>query len=60
MTDRQLASMISAQDSYAGSMTFYEFEEAVRDVLGYRYVLPVHQGRAAEHILAKTLVRPGR
>jgi len=59
MTDKQLAAMISAQDSYAGSRTFYEFVEAVKEVLGYEYVLPTHQGRGAEHLLAKVLVKPG-
>jgi tryptophanase len=59
MSDKQLASMISAQDSYAGSKTFYEFVDAVKEVLGFEYVLPVHQGRAAEHILSKVFVSPG-
>lgn len=60
MTDRQLAAMISAQDSYAGSRTFYEFQEAVREVFGYNYVLPTHQGRGAENIIAKSFIKPGQ
>jgi Tryptophanase len=59
MTDRQLASMITAQDAYAGGRSYYELVEAVRDVFGMDYVLPVHQGRAAEHLLAKVLIKPG-
>jgi len=59
MTDRQVAAMITAQDSYAGSETFYEFVKAVEDVLGYKYVLPTHQGRAAEHLLAKAFIKEG-
>jgi len=59
MTDEQLAAMISAQDSYAGSRTFYEFEKAVREVLGLEYVLPTHQGRGAEHVIAKVFIKPG-
>lgn len=59
MSDKQLAAMIAAQDSYAGSMTFYEFAKTVKEVLGFEYVLPTHQGRGAEHILAKTFVKPG-
>lgn len=42
MSDKQLAAMITAQDSYAGSNTFYEFIRVVKDVLGYKYVLPTH------------------
>jgi tryptophanase len=59
MTDRQLASMITAQDAYAGGRSYYELVEAVRDVFGMDYALPVHQGRAAEHLLAKVLIKPG-
>lgn len=59
MSDKQLAAMIAAQDSYAGSMTFYEFASAVKDVLGYEYVMPTHQGRGAEHIIARTFIEKG-
>jgi len=59
MSDNQFAGMIRADDAYAGSMTFYEFAEAVEDVLGYKYVMNTHQGRAAEHLLAKVLVKSG-
>ncbi|MBQ9730684.1 MAG: tryptophanase [Bacilli bacterium] len=59
MSDRQLASMMIADDSYAGSETFYRLEKAVQKFFGKKYFLPAHQGRAAEHILAKTLVKPG-
>jgi len=59
MSDRQLASMMIADDSYAGSETFYRLEKAVQKFFGKQYFLPAHQGRAAEHILAKTLVKPG-
>lgn len=59
MSDKQLAAMVSAQDSYAGSRTFYEFVKAVEDVLGMKYVIPVHQGRAAEHVISKVFVREG-
>lgn len=59
MTDNQQAAMMQADDAYAGSESFYKLEESVADIFGYRYVLPVHQGRAAEHLLAKTFVKPG-
>jgi len=59
MSTSQLAAMMSAQDAYAGSRTFYEFAEAVEEILGFRYVVPVHQGRAAEHLIARVFVREG-
>ena len=59
MSDNQFAGMLRADDSYAGSMTFYEFADAVKDVLEYNHVMNTHQGRAAEHLLAKIFVKPG-
>jgi tyrosine phenol-lyase len=59
MSDNQLAAMMRSDDAYAGSESFYRLEEAVADVFGYKYVLPAHQGRACEHLLAKTFVKPG-
>src|ERR1022692_1308359 len=60
MSDNQLAAMMQSDDAYAGSESFYKLEEAVREIFGYQYVMPVHQGRAAEHLLAKTFVKPGQ
>jgi len=60
MSDNQFAGMMRADDAYAGSMTFYEFADAVKDVLGFKYVMNTHQGRAAEHLLAKVFVKPGQ
>jgi tyrosine phenol-lyase len=59
MTDNQLGAMMVADDAYAGSESFYRLLDAVEDVFGLKYLLPVHQGRAAEHLLAKTFVKPG-
>jgi tryptophanase len=59
MSDNQLAAMMVADDAYAGSESFYKLEAAVKDVLGFDYTMPVHQGRAAEHLLAKVFVKPG-
>ncbi len=59
MSDNQLGAMMVADDAYAGSESFYRLADAVQDVLGFPYVMPVHQGRAAEHLLAKTFVKPG-
>ena len=59
MSDRQLGAMMIADDSYAGSETFYRLEEAVKKFFGKQYFLPAHQGRACENILAKSLVKEG-
>jgi tryptophanase len=59
MSDNQYAGMMNVDDAYAGSMTFYEFAKAVEDVLGFKHVMNVHQGRAAEHLLAKVFAKPG-
>ena len=59
MTDNQLAAMMQSDDAYAGSESFCRLEDAVQDIFGYQYVLPAHQGRACEHLLAKTFVKPG-
>jgi tryptophanase len=59
MSDNQLAAMMQSDDAYAGSESFYRLADAVQEIFGYKYVLPTHQGRAAEHLLAKTFVKPG-
>lgn len=59
MSDNQLAAMMQSDDAYAGSESFYKLASAIKDVLRFDYVLPVHQGRAAEHLLAKVFVKPG-
>jgi tyrosine phenol-lyase len=59
MSDNQLAAMMVSDDAYAGCESFYKLASAVKDVLGFEYTAPVHQGRAAEHLLAKIFVKPG-
>lgn len=59
MSDRQWAGLMLGDESYAGSVNFYHLEEAIRDCYGYHYVVPTHQGRAAEHIISQILIRPG-
>lgn len=60
MSDNQQAAMMQSDDAYAGSESFYRLVESVREIFGYEYVLPAHQGRAAEHLLAKAFVKPGQ
>lgn len=59
MSDRQLGAMMIADDSYAGSETFSRFEEKICEIFGKKYVLPAHQGRACENLLARALVTSG-
>ena len=55
----QEAAAAVGDESYAGARSFDVFEKAVRSITGYTHVIPTHQGRAAEHILFHTLVKPG-
>ena len=59
MSDNQVASMLHADDAYAGSQSFYRMEAALREVFGKHYVMPVHQGRAAENIISQIFVKKG-
>jgi len=59
MSDKQLAAMMEADDSYAGSATFTKLENKVAELFGKRFLLPAHQGRACENILSQALVTPG-
>ncbi len=60
MSDYQWAGMMLGDEAYAGSKNFYYLEANVRKYYGYKYMVPTHQGRGAEHMLSKTLIKPGQ
>ena len=59
MSDKQLAAMMEADDSYAGSATFTKLEDQIKEIFGMEYFLPAHQGRACENIISQAYVKPG-
>ncbi len=59
MSDRQWSAMMLGDESYAGARSYYNLKDTVKEILGFNYFLPAHQGRAAENILFSAIIRKG-
>ncbi|MCZ2134953.1 MAG: tyrosine phenol-lyase [Burkholderiales bacterium] len=60
MSDRQWAGMMLGDEAYAGSRNFYHLEAAIQKYYGYQHIVPTHQGRGAEHLISRTVIKPGQ
>jgi len=59
MSDKQWGAIMTGDESYAGASSYYNLKEAIRDITGFEYFLPTHQGRAAENVLFSVLIKEG-
>ena len=59
MSDRQWAGIMMGDEAYAGSENFYHMEAAIQKHYGYKYIIPTHQGRGAEHLISKIMIKEG-
>jgi tryptophanase len=59
MSDKQWSAMMLGDESYAGATSYYKLKDAIKNLLGFEYFLPTHQGRAAENVLFSALIKEG-
>ncbi len=59
MSDKQWSAIMLGDESYAGASSYYKLKDAIRDITGFEYFLPTHQGRAAENVLFSTMIKEG-
>jgi tyrosine phenol-lyase len=59
MSDRQWGALMMGDEAYAGARSFFRLEKAVREIYGFKHMIPTHQGRGAEHLISRILIKPG-
>lgn len=59
MSDEQWSALMHGDEAYAGSRSWYRLESTIRDVYGFKHVVPTHQGRGAENLLSTLMIKPG-
>ncbi len=59
MSDNQWAGILTGDESYAGCRNYFHFEETIKSITGFKQIIPVHQGRAGEHLLFSSILKPG-